>query len=864
MLHKSLLFLLLTATVSSGQECRLTPLSPAQPPIKVEEGERALESQTFQTTALALSPTNVVHFFDTASRIRRIEPTGRVTTLAGNGIRTDATTPGRALDNGLPAVSQMVFSPQGVLHFVAAGRVMRVVNGNIEAVAGSGRPGFNGEALPALEANLGGIVNVAFDQNGALLIVDGFNRVRRLDTDGFVRTVAGSARAAATAGLTGDNGAATLAALSNPRQVTPLRDGSFWIKDLGGRHLRIVTPDGIIRTINTNFETSVNILLFPDGTPAAATANRVYRILSNGNIETGGNSFTPFTGTPLAIGTDSSLYFSGNARPEQRNPLLKLTGNIQTVVAGAPVAPTVEGQAPPYGIWNLKTGSLLYSASVGEKSGVVEVKPGQQPKLIAGGGEDVGDPDGKDATKIAIFGIVAFSVDGEGRIVVADVVRRRILVIGTDSKVTVLKAGGEAVVFAPVGTFNSLQRIQTDNAGNIYWFQQGATPLLGVFTATIAVWTRSSSTLSAVEVVGLAQIAKLEDGSVAVIAGNGANFRSVLPMTPSGLGEAQPALRLLPLASVSRFRETPYFVAASRLFRGDQGSIAMLDLVGFTPDFVVASRDALIVHQTDGGFYQISNPEFCTWMPQPVISSVANAASYDYPDTVSARGLITLFGTGLGPAGGQGLVLDGVLRAGAQPAPYPAITLGNYSGANPVSTLTGTSLPVIYSDNRQVTVQAVTSTGATASYLIFYTWQGLQLMYPATVRAGAATPGLFTSDGTQALAVNEDGSRNGTGSAAEAGSLIQLLGTGFGATDVNLALGEFTGTAPVRTTGTVTVTIGEVDAEVEFAGGYPGTIGVYQLRVRVPEGLEQGPHPVRVTMSNQISEPRQQATIQVR
>jgi len=315
---------------------------------------------------------------------------------------------------------------------------------------------------------------------------------------------------------------------------------------------------------------------------------------------------------------------------------------------------------------------------------------------------------------------------------------------------------------------------------------------------------------------------------------------------------------------VSRFRETPYFVAASRLFRGDQGSIAMLDLVGFTPDFVVASRDALIVHQTDGGFYQISNPESCTWMPQPVISSVANAASYDYPDTVSARGLITLFGTGLGPAGGQGLVLDGVLRAGAQPAPYPAITLGNYSGANPVSTLTGTSLPVIYSDNRQVTVQAVTSTGATASYLIFYTWQGLQLMYPATVRAGAATPGLFTSDGTQALAVNEDGSRNGTGSAAEAGSLIQLLGTGFGATDVNLALGEFTGTAPVRTTGTVTVTIGEVDAEVEFAGGYPGTIGVYQLRVRVPEGLEPGPQPVRVTMSNQISEPRQQATIQVR
>jgi hypothetical protein len=107
--------------------------------------------------------------------------------------------------------------------------------------------------------------------------VDGFNRIRILDDDGTLRTIAGSSRAAATNGSTGDNGPATQAALSGPRQIVPLRDGSLWIKDLSGRQLRVLTPDGIIRTLNSNFDSSVNILLLPDGTPAAATDNRVTR-----------------------------------------------------------------------------------------------------------------------------------------------------------------------------------------------------------------------------------------------------------------------------------------------------------------------------------------------------------------------------------------------------------------------------------------------------------------------------------------------------------------------------------------------------------------------------------------------------------
>ena len=107
------------------QQCLLSPITPAQPEPKVEDNERATESQTFQTTALALSPDNLVHFFDSANRIRRIEANGRIRTLAGTGDRGETTQPGPAMETSLAAVTQILFSPSGVLHFASLVRVFR-------------------------------------------------------------------------------------------------------------------------------------------------------------------------------------------------------------------------------------------------------------------------------------------------------------------------------------------------------------------------------------------------------------------------------------------------------------------------------------------------------------------------------------------------------------------------------------------------------------------------------------------------------------------------------------------------------------------------------------------------------------------
>jgi uncharacterized protein (TIGR03437 family) len=861
------------AWAAAAQECRWTPVTPAQPPLLRDEGEKATESQTFQTTAFALSPSNQAYIFDTASRIRRIEPDGRIRTVAGNGVRTETVTAGNALANGLPAVSQIVFSREGVLHFVATGRVFRIVDGLIEPVAGSGKPGFNGEERAALELNLGTIAHVAFDYNGEMMIVDGYNRVRRLAADGMLRTIAGSTRAAASAGLTGDNGPAVNASLSSPRQVVPFSDGSYWIKDLSGRHVRLVTPDGIIRTINQAFEPTMTILRLPDDRPAGATSNRVYPLLDNAVIERGGNPFAPFTGSPLGVGTDGSLYYLGNTRPEQRNPLIRMTGSVQTVIAGAPVAAVVDGQAPPFGVWNPRTNTLLYATSVGGRFGILEARPGQQARFVLGGGDDNGDPDGKSATQLTMFGILAFSVDAEGRLAVADVYRRRLLVVGSDGKVAVLKnAAGEAVIYAPLGSFSNLQRIAADSAGNIYWYQQGATPAGGVFTADIAVWERATAKIGVHTVTGLSALGRLEDGTVFVISGNATNFRSARQFTPAGVGELLPWYRL-PLTSVTRLRNTSYFTAATRLFRGEQPNIQMLDLTAlpngavFNPDFAISGQGSLYVHLGDGGFYRLEDPEACVWMAQPAVrpGGVVNAASLEFEDTISPRQLLTIRGTGLGPAGGQGMIQDGLLRAVGQAAPYPSLVMGNFSGSIPEATLSGTTLPVLYSDDKEVTVQGPSGTPVSGTYLLYFTWQGLQLIQQPTVQVTPAAPGLFTVNGRRdgpAVAANEDGSRNGPENPAISGSVVQLLGTGFGAIDRNLAMGEFFPADPVRHTGVVTATIGGEEAEVVFAGGVPGELGgTTQIQVRVPEGLAPGEHRVILRLENQTVDAAQNATL---
>jgi DNA-binding CsgD family transcriptional regulator len=110
--------------------------------------------------------------------------------------------------------------------------------------AGNGQAGFSGDTGPATGAQLNRPGGLAVDGQGNLYIADsGNNRIRKVDVNGTINTVAGSGK---YYGDSGDGGPATSARLSFPFGIAVARDGTIYIADTGNNRLREVTPAGVI------------------------------------------------------------------------------------------------------------------------------------------------------------------------------------------------------------------------------------------------------------------------------------------------------------------------------------------------------------------------------------------------------------------------------------------------------------------------------------------------------------------------------------------------------------------------------------------------------------------------------------------
>ena len=174
--------------------------------------------------------------------IRRVDAsTGIITTVAGTG------TQGFSGDGG-PATSAMLNFPTGVAVDTAGNfyiadqanhRVRKVdTGGTITTVAGTGTAGFSGDGGPATSAMLIFPWGVAVDTAGNLFITDRNNhRIRKVDTTGTIRTVAGTG----TQGFSGDDGPATSADMNFPSGVTLDAAGNIFTSEQGNNRVRRVT-----------------------------------------------------------------------------------------------------------------------------------------------------------------------------------------------------------------------------------------------------------------------------------------------------------------------------------------------------------------------------------------------------------------------------------------------------------------------------------------------------------------------------------------------------------------------------------------------------------------------------------------------
>ncbi|CAB1081078.1 odd Oz/ten-m homolog 4 [Olavius algarvensis Delta 1 endosymbiont] len=347
-----------------------------------------------------------------------------ITTIAGSG------TIGYSGDGG-PATAAKLSYPVGV-DVDAGGNLyiaewnnhcVRMVNtsGVITTVAGNGFTGYSGDGGPATAARLNFPYGVVTDRAGNIYIADGGNhRIRMVDTDGIITTVAGSGES----GYSGDGGPAIAAQLHYPSRVDVDNDGNLYIVDRSNRRIRKVDNNGIITTVAGSGlggkETS------GEGGPAVAA-----------------NLANPLG---LAVDAEGNIYISdwGNNRIYKVNT----RGFITTVAGSGTEGDSGDGAfattawlANPLGVAVDATGAIYIADSSNYR--IRKVNTGGFITTVAGIGESGYSGDGDLAIAARLKHPYDVAVDAAGNLYIADHFNQRIRKVAPPSAFTAELAPGE-------------------------------------------------------------------------------------------------------------------------------------------------------------------------------------------------------------------------------------------------------------------------------------------------------------------------------------------------------------------------------------------------------------------------------------
>ena len=210
-----------------------------------------LQSSGVNVSGIAVDGFGNFFISDTGNyRVRKVDTNGIITTVAGNGSAFYS-------GDGGPATNTAI-SPEGVAVdrlgnlFIAETHNQRIrkvdTNGIITTVAGTGfMDDPLGDGGAATNASLNNPMGVAVDDFGNLFIADTVNsRIRKVDTNGIITTIAGSNY---LSGYAGDGGSALAARLNQPSRAIPDAFGNIFIADTFNYLVRKVDTNGIITTV---------------------------------------------------------------------------------------------------------------------------------------------------------------------------------------------------------------------------------------------------------------------------------------------------------------------------------------------------------------------------------------------------------------------------------------------------------------------------------------------------------------------------------------------------------------------------------------------------------------------------------------
>jgi uncharacterized protein (TIGR03437 family) len=619
--------------------------------------------------------------------------------------------------------------------------------------------------------------------------------------------------------------------------------GSLYIADALNNRIRKVS-NGVITTVAGNGTPAFSgdngpatnaELYLPYGVAVDAASNLYiadtfnYRIrnVSGGVITTVAGNGTEGFGRDTGPATSSPLYYPyGVAVDSAGNLYIADTDNQRIRKVSNGVISTVAGDGPspdylsfPQGVAVDSAGNL-YIADTNNHS-IRKVSNGVMT-TVAGNGTHGFSGDNGPATSAQLYYPSGVAVDSAGNLYIADTSNSRIRKVSNGAIVTVA-GNGEFAFSGDGGLATSAQLygprgVAVDSAGNVYVADTNngririLTPTGSPCTYSVSLTTWQAPASGGSLTVGI------QTAASCTWAVTGLPGWMTVSGASSGAGSASVALAVFPNNTGATLSATVVVAGVSVTVTQPAPALAAL----------------------------------------PPIKSVVNAASYT-GGPVSPGELVTIFGTGIGPAAAAGATTD--------PATGRlATTIGGVQVL-----FNAVPAPMIYASSTQISAVVPYEMASVANPSVWINFAG-QTSNPYQLSVAAAAPGLFAQNASGSgpgAVLNQDNSLNGPGHGAANGSVVQVFRTGEGLTTPQAATGAITTAtlpppqvtpAPVQPVG---VFINGQQVPWAYAGEAPGMVaGVMQLNVQIPLYWPSGALAIQVSVGGIMSQSGITVTVQ--